>query len=172
MRTTSSASDLTAALSCGCREFAGGRHCLDLPMHDRSFAAYAQAARLGPSVKAWPKIDRSAGTLHIHGRDDHSGDLCRLSVGAKVWLLPSSENGQFSVIVMMTYLIAAREFMHIVAGSIEGSMLVWNGIASVQTITLKFMLASPRWKGHWRDRAFRLVGVCTGHERNREVTRS
>lgn len=57
-----------------------------------------------------------------------------------VWLLPSSENGQFGVVVMMTYLIAAGGFMHIVAGSMEAFMLIWSGIANVQTITLKFIL--------------------------------
>lgn len=61
-------------------------------------------------------------------------------VAAMVWLLPGSENGQFSVVVMMTYLIAAGGFMHIVAGSMEVFMLLCNGAASAQAIAVDFVL--------------------------------
>ena len=61
-------------------------------------------------------------------------------IAAMVWLLPSAEGGQLGVIVMMTYLIAAGEFMHIVAGSMEAFMLVWNGAAGIQTILMQFMI--------------------------------
>jgi formate/nitrite transporter FocA (FNT family) len=60
-------------------------------------------------------------------------------MAAMVWLLPSSESGQFSVIVMMTYLIAAGGFMHVVAGSVEAFMLLCNGVANVQSVMLTFM---------------------------------
>src|SRR5262249_26685008 len=46
---------------------------------------------------------------------------------AMVWLLPGSESAQFHVITLMTYLIAAGGFMHIVAGSVEAFLLVLNG---------------------------------------------
>jgi formate/nitrite transporter FocA (FNT family) len=48
-------------------------------------------------------------------------------VAAMVWLLPGSESAQFHVITLMTYLIAAGGFMHIVAGSVEAFLLVLNG---------------------------------------------
>ena len=38
-------------------------------------------------------------------------------IAAMVWLFPSAEAAQFHVIVLITYLIAAAGFMHIVAGS-------------------------------------------------------
>jgi formate/nitrite transporter FocA (FNT family) len=60
-------------------------------------------------------------------------------MAAMVWLLPSAESGQFSVIVMMTYLIAAGGFMHVVAGSVEAFMLLCNGVANVQSVMLTFM---------------------------------
>jgi formate/nitrite transporter FocA (FNT family) len=44
-----------------------------------------------------------------------------------VWLLPSAEAAQFHVIVLITYLISAGGFMHIVAGSVEAFFLVLNG---------------------------------------------
>jgi formate-nitrite transporter family protein len=48
-------------------------------------------------------------------------------IAAMVWLLPGSESAQFHVITLMTYLIAAGGFMHIVAGSVEAFLLVLNG---------------------------------------------
>ena len=48
-------------------------------------------------------------------------------VATMVWLLPSAEAAQFHVIVLITYLIAAGGFMHIVAGSTEAFFLVLNG---------------------------------------------
>jgi formate/nitrite transporter FocA (FNT family) len=48
-------------------------------------------------------------------------------IAAMVWLLPGSESAQFHVITLMTYLIAAAGFMHIVAGSVEAFLLVLNG---------------------------------------------
>jgi formate-nitrite transporter family protein len=55
-------------------------------------------------------------------------------MAAMVWLLPSSEGGQFSVVVTMTYLIAVGGFMHIVAGSMEVFMLACNGMAGSEAI--------------------------------------
>jgi formate/nitrite transporter FocA (FNT family) len=48
-------------------------------------------------------------------------------IAAMVWLLPGAEGAQFQVITLMTYLIAAGGFMHIVAGSVEAFLLVLNG---------------------------------------------
>jgi formate-nitrite transporter family protein len=48
-------------------------------------------------------------------------------MAAMVWLLPGSESAQFYVVVLMTWLIAAGGFMHVVAGSMEAFMLALNG---------------------------------------------
>jgi formate/nitrite transporter FocA (FNT family) len=48
-------------------------------------------------------------------------------IAAMVWLIPSAESAQFLVIVVMTWLIAAGGFKHIVAGSVDAFMLVANG---------------------------------------------
>ncbi|HUI96803.1 MAG TPA: formate/nitrite transporter family protein [Xanthobacteraceae bacterium] len=48
-------------------------------------------------------------------------------VAAMVWLLPGAENTQFHVVVLMTYLIAAGGFVHIVAGSVEAFLLALHG---------------------------------------------
>ena len=48
-------------------------------------------------------------------------------IAAMVWIIPGAETAQFYVIVLMTYLISAGGFMHIVAGSVEAFLLVLNG---------------------------------------------
>jgi formate/nitrite transporter FocA (FNT family) len=48
-------------------------------------------------------------------------------IAAMVWLIPSADAAQFHVVTLMTYLIAAGGFMHIVAGSMEAFLLVANG---------------------------------------------
>ncbi|MBV9191951.1 MAG: formate/nitrite transporter family protein [Betaproteobacteria bacterium] len=44
-----------------------------------------------------------------------------------VWLIPASDEAQFFVILLITYLIGAGGFPHIVAGSVESFLLVANG---------------------------------------------
>ncbi|MBV8752263.1 MAG: formate/nitrite transporter family protein [Hyphomicrobiales bacterium] len=61
-------------------------------------------------------------------------------IAAMVWLLPSSEGVQFHVITLMTYLIAAGGFMHIVAGSVEAFLLVLNGGMSWHAMLTDFFI--------------------------------
>ena len=44
-----------------------------------------------------------------------------------VWMIPTSENQQFIVITLMTWLIAVTGAMHIVAGSMEAYVLALAG---------------------------------------------
>jgi formate/nitrite transporter FocA (FNT family) len=48
-------------------------------------------------------------------------------IAAMVWLIPSAEGAEFLVITMVTYLIAAGGFTHIVAGSFEVFLLIVGG---------------------------------------------
>ena len=59
-------------------------------------------------------------------------------VAALVWMLPSSEQAQFFVITLMTWLIAVGGFTHIVAGSMEAYLLVLNGDAAWWWMPLQF----------------------------------
>jgi formate/nitrite transporter FocA (FNT family) len=61
-------------------------------------------------------------------------------IAAMVWLLPSAEAAQFHVIVVITYLIAAAGFMHIVAGSVEAFFLVLNGRLGVVPMVTDFFV--------------------------------
>jgi formate/nitrite transporter FocA (FNT family) len=48
-------------------------------------------------------------------------------VATIVWLIPSAQTAAFWVVTLLTYIIAAGGFVHIVAGSVEGFLLVANG---------------------------------------------
>ncbi|MCU0910963.1 MAG: formate/nitrite transporter family protein [Rhodobacteraceae bacterium] len=48
-------------------------------------------------------------------------------VAAIVWMMPSSEGGGFFIILAFTWLIAAGDFTHIIAGSVEMAYLLWLG---------------------------------------------
>jgi formate/nitrite transporter FocA (FNT family) len=82
---------------------------------------------LAPELKdAMLQISRAImtpGWLEMVFKGISSGFL----IAAMVWLLPSAEASQFHVIVLMTWLIAAGGFMHIIAGSVEAFLLVLNG---------------------------------------------
>ena len=61
-------------------------------------------------------------------------------IATMVWLMPSAEAAQFHVIVVVTYLIAAAGFMHIVAGSMEAFFLVLNGHLGIQPMIADFFV--------------------------------
>ncbi|MBS0245760.1 MAG: formate/nitrite transporter family protein [Proteobacteria bacterium] len=48
-------------------------------------------------------------------------------IAAMVWMIPSAESAKFIVITLMTYLIAAGGFTHVIAGSFEAYLLVVAG---------------------------------------------
>jgi formate/nitrite transporter FocA (FNT family) len=60
-------------------------------------------------------------------------------IAAMVWMIPSAETAQFYVITLMTYLIAVGGFVHIVAGSIEGFLLVLHGEAGIWWLIGSFL---------------------------------
>ena len=48
-------------------------------------------------------------------------------IAAIVWMLPQAENAAFIVILVFTWLIAAGDFTHVVAGSVEMALLAVRG---------------------------------------------
>jgi formate/nitrite transporter FocA (FNT family) len=61
-------------------------------------------------------------------------------IAAMVWLIPGANAAQFHVVIVMTYLIAAGGFMHIVAGSVEAFLLAVNGQLSAWSTVADFMV--------------------------------
>ncbi|WGH77702.1 formate/nitrite transporter family protein [Jannaschia ovalis] len=47
-------------------------------------------------------------------------------VAALVWMLPQRQNGAFAIIMVFTWLIAAGDFTHVVAGSVEWGWMFWT----------------------------------------------
>lgn len=61
-------------------------------------------------------------------------------IASLVWILPTAKSASFWIIVLLTYLIAVGGFTHVVAGSVEGFLLVLNGEISIATMALGFFV--------------------------------
>lgn len=61
-------------------------------------------------------------------------------IAAMVWLIPSARGAEFYIVVVMTYLIAIGDFVHIVVGSVEAFMLVLAGLWSPAQLFGGFMV--------------------------------
>jgi len=61
-------------------------------------------------------------------------------MAAMVWLMPGATTAQFHVIVIVTFLIAAGGFVHIVAGSMEAFMLLLGGEIGVAFLLGEFFV--------------------------------
>ena len=63
-----------------------------------------------------------------------------LLVAAIVWMLPQSDGFGFFVIVAFTWLIAAGDFTHVVAGSVEMAFLLVQGLLSPSDAAFGFFV--------------------------------
>ena len=61
-------------------------------------------------------------------------------VAAMVWSMPQANTGRFFVILAFTWLIAAGDFTHIIAGSVEMAYLVTGGDLSAGPALFDFFL--------------------------------
>ena len=61
-------------------------------------------------------------------------------MAAMVWLIPSAGSTQLWIVVLMTYLIGAGNFVHIVGGSVETFLLVLHGDLGLPRLLLDFTL--------------------------------
>jgi formate/nitrite transporter FocA (FNT family) len=61
-------------------------------------------------------------------------------VAALVWMLPQRDSGRFWIILVFTWLIAAGDFTHVVAGSVEWGWLVWRGAIGFGEGVVSFFL--------------------------------
>jgi formate/nitrite transporter FocA (FNT family) len=61
-------------------------------------------------------------------------------VAAIVWMMPGQNGGEVGLIVLFTWLIAAGDFTHVIAGSVEMWVLVLQGELSTSAATLGFFM--------------------------------
>lgn len=57
-----------------------------------------------------------------------------------VWMLPQADSAKFFLILVFTWLIAAGDFTHIVAGSVEMAVLIWRGDITAATAVGGFFI--------------------------------
>ncbi len=95
---------------------------------------------LTPELKA-AMIDISRGLMN-HGwlATFFKAIAAGFLIAAMVWLIPSADTAQIQVVILMTYLIAAGGFAHIIAGSMEAFMLVANGAMPWTAMIVNFIL--------------------------------
>jgi formate-nitrite transporter family protein len=81
------------------------------------------------TLKTFDELARSATShpfLVLFAKAVFAGWLIALMV----WLLPMAEQAAIFVIVILTYVVAAGDFAHIIAGSIEAMFGAWHGAIS------------------------------------------
>ena len=107
--------------------------------------AFAIAAfyRFTPAIptELWPAI--TSLSLHATGFDPATGFARAIPAGilvaALVWMMPQRGTA-LPIILIFTWLIAAGDFTHVVAGSVEWAWLVWGGETGFVEGLLRFFL--------------------------------
>jgi len=61
-------------------------------------------------------------------------------VAGIVWMLPQAKDASVMIIIIFTWLIAAGDFTHIIAGSVEMALLLVTGNLAVQPAVFSFFL--------------------------------
>ncbi len=61
-------------------------------------------------------------------------------IAALVWVLAHGRTSEFAVITLFVWLIAAGDFTHVVAGSVEAAYVVIGGEASLPTVAIEFFV--------------------------------
>lgn len=61
-------------------------------------------------------------------------------VAAIVWMMPSAQGSGFIIILAFTWLIAAGDFTHIIAGAVEMWFLVWTRDMGIERAIVEFFL--------------------------------
>lgn len=94
---------------------------------------------IGPELRdAMLDISRNAmghGWLEMGFRGITAGFL----MAAMVWLIPAAGNTQFHIVALVTYVIGAGDFSHIVAGSMEAFLLAVNGSMTLAALLAGFL---------------------------------
>lgn len=100
--------------------------------------AYSSAipAELLPAIEELSRHATAFGSAESFQRAIPAGVL----VAAIVWMLPESDGFGFFVILTFTWLIAAGDFTHVVAGSVEMAFLFVQGLLSPTQALLGFFL--------------------------------
>ncbi|MEQ5870424.1 formate/nitrite transporter family protein [Sagittula sp. NFXS13] len=61
-------------------------------------------------------------------------------IAAVVWIIPAAQSNAFWVVLVMTWLMSAAGFAHVIAGSVEAGVLVWFGQMGVGEAIWRFFI--------------------------------
>ncbi|WP_102226679.1 formate/nitrite transporter family protein [Acidimangrovimonas sediminis] len=61
-------------------------------------------------------------------------------IAAVVWIMPAAQGNSFFIILVMTWLLSAAGFAHVIAGSVEAGLLLWHGEAPLGALAGQFFL--------------------------------
>jgi formate/nitrite transporter FocA (FNT family) len=62
-------------------------------------------------------------------------------IALMVWLLPAAESAAMFIILLPTYIVAAAELTHVVAGSVEAFYAAETGALSASDALLRYLKA-------------------------------
>jgi formate/nitrite transporter FocA (FNT family) len=99
---------------------------------------YTFSSVLSPDVRAAMLEIAGHAMAHSPGEMFSRAIAAGFVIAAMVWLLPSAGPAQPLIVIVMTYLVAVAEFAHIIAGSLEGFMLVLDGRLAVAPLLIGF----------------------------------
>jgi len=68
------------------------------------------------------------------------GIVAGMLIATLVWLMPSSEGGEVLIIILVTYLIALGDLSHVIAGSVEAFLLLFDGTIGISEALFGFFL--------------------------------
>lgn len=89
-----------------------------------------------PAIRALSEHATGMPAMHGFLRGIPAGVL----IAAIVWMLPQARSAAFWIIAAVTWLIAAGDFTHIVAGSVEMAFLLLDGGLSLPDAVFRFFL--------------------------------
>jgi formate/nitrite transporter FocA (FNT family) len=93
-----------------------------------------------------PEVRDAVGDLSRHATGMGAGDAfvravpAGVLVAALVWMMPSAQGNAFFLVLVFTWLIAAGDLAHIVAGSVEMGFLLWTGGLAPLDAAVRFFL--------------------------------
>ncbi len=93
-----------------------------------------------------PELQRAFGEVAVHATSgDALPNLVRAVfagwlIALMVWLLPAAESAAMFIIIVLTYVVAAAQLTHVVAGSVEALYCVEIGKATVADFVFRYFL--------------------------------
>ena len=61
-------------------------------------------------------------------------------IALMVWLLPAAESAAMFIVLLITYIVAAGQLTHVIAGSVEALYAVETGMLPLRTAVFSYML--------------------------------